>query len=144
MSLTYKINDCGSHVSIVARGKVTAEQCVAFVRRLVKDPHCRPDQTALIDFRNAVFQSRKPGDILDIARTIESIEYLCRNKIAIVARSATLFTAELMSLHIRRAKHISIRVFLDLAAAKSYCLQGLSARGHKPRTHHHRPQPCHS
>ena len=126
MSLTYQIDVAANHVQVVGKGRVTVESCIKMIKRILADPRCNPRQTALLDLRQATFFSRKDGDILDVARQIESVDAMFRGDVAIVARSTTLFVAELLAfhVHVRVAKHIRIRVFLDLAAALAFCRKG--------------------
>lgn len=124
MSLTYQIDVAANHVQVVGKGRVTVENCIKMIKRILADPRCNPKQTALLDFRQATFFSRRDGDILDVARQIESVDDMFRGNVAIVARSTTLFVAELLAFHVRVAKHIRIRVFLDLAAAMAFCRTG--------------------
>lgn len=132
MSLIYTVDTRAKLVTIVGTGKVTATDLLSLIRRIAVDPAYLPNLPALVDMRKAVFESRRRGDILDVARRIEETEAFLKSHIAIVARAATLLTAELMSAHIRAAKHISIRVFLDISAAMNFCAARKETRsGHK-------------
>ena len=83
-----------------------------------------PDQTALIDMRKATVQGIETSEILAIAKLMEECSSLFKNHVAIVARSSDLLSAELLSTHVRNAKKINIRVFVDHAAAMDYCRAG--------------------
>ncbi|MEI6789031.1 MAG: hypothetical protein WCL49_11200 [bacterium] len=124
MSLVYSINDSGSHLTVTGTGKVTAECCINLLKDILKDPRCQPDQTALIDMREATVGGIETSGILAIAKLMEECSQIFKNHIAIVARSSDLLSAELLSTHVRNAKKISIRVFVDQAAAMDYCRAG--------------------
>ncbi len=92
------------------------------VRRILSDPRHHPNATGLIDLRNATYELKNPAEIIRIAKALESFHSVLKNNIAIVAKRAMLFPAEILSLHARATKHIGIRVFLNLTAAKNYCM----------------------
>jgi hypothetical protein len=121
MSLTYTINESGNHLTVVGTGKVTSARCIELLKKILQDPRCRPDQTALLDMRRAIFQSLESEGIIALAKLIEEFSDVFRKPVAIVAQSTALLSAELLSTHVRNAKNISIRVFVDYNAAMDYC-----------------------
>ena len=116
------MSSSGDHVLVVGKGKITTDECITLVRRILTDPRHRPNATGLIDLRNATYDLKHPSEIIRIAKTLESFHSVLKNNVAIVAKRATLFPAEILSLHVRATKHIGIRVFLNLTAAKNYCM----------------------
>ncbi len=124
MSLTYTINESGTHLTVTGTGKVTAGHCMSLLKDILKNPRCMPDQTALIDMRKATVQGIETSEILAIAKLMEACSGLFKNHIAIVARSSDLLSAELLSAHVRNAGSIPLRVFVDHAAALDYCRAG--------------------
>lgn len=124
MSLVYSINDSGNHLTVIGTGKVTAENCISLLSEILKDPRCQPDQTALIDMRAATVGGIEPAGILVIAKLMEECSQVFKNHIAIVARSSDLLSAELLSTHVRNARNIPLRVFVEHDAAMDYCRAG--------------------
>ena len=129
MALAYKMSRNGKHITVLGKGELTIEDGIKILKIILKDPQCSPDQTALIDLRRASFPNLEGGKLLALANLIEDFEFMFKNHIAIVAQSSTLLAAELLSFHVRTAKNISIRVFVDGAAAREFCMQGWSSRG---------------
>jgi hypothetical protein len=122
MSFAYKLSPSGDHVLVVGKGKITTDECISLVRRILSDPRHQPDATGLIDLRKATYELKHPAEIIRIAKALESFHSVLKNNIAIVAKRAMLFPAEILSLHARMTKHIGIRVFLNLTAAKNFCM----------------------
>lgn len=129
MAFEYKMSKDGEHITVVGKGELTIEDGIKILKIILKDPLCNPDQTALIDLRKASFPNIEGNKILTLANMIEDFEFMFKNHIAIVAQSSTLLAAELLSFHVRTAKNISIRVFVDGAAALEYCMQGWPSHG---------------
>jgi hypothetical protein len=129
MAFEYKLSKDGGHVTVVGKGELTVDDSIKLLKIILKDPKCSPDQTALIDLRKATFPNIEGNKILTLANLIEDFEFMFKNNIAIIAQSSTLLAAELLSFHVRTAKNISIRVFLDGAAALEYCMQGWPSHG---------------
>ncbi len=129
MSLVYSINESGNHLTVTGTGKVTAEHYLSLLNDILKDPRCQPDQTALIDIRKATVGNIEPSGILAIAKLMEECSHLFKNHIAIVARSSDLLSAELLSTHVRTARNIPFRVFVEHAAAMDYCRAGWHTHG---------------
>lgn len=125
MPFVYDISSPERHVRVVGRGAVTTEQCIEAVYRIISDPKCLPDYTALVDVRELDYVTKDDGEIIQVAQAIEALKNHCRNNIAIVARGYLLFTAELLAAHVRNAEHINMRVFWDAASAEEFCGQGL-------------------
>jgi hypothetical protein len=121
MSLTYTISESGNHLTVVGTGKVTSEHCIELLKVILQDPLCRPEQTALLDMRKATFPDLESAGIIALAKLIEEFSDVFKTHVAIVAKSTALLSAELLSTHVRNAKNISIRVFVDHAAALDYC-----------------------
>ena len=122
VSFAYKMSPSGDHVLVVGKGKITTDECISLVRRILSDPRHQPDATGLIDLRKATYELKHPAEIIRIAKALESFHSVLKNNIAIVAKRAMLFPAEILSLHVRATKHIGIRVFLNLTAAKNFCM----------------------
>lgn len=121
MSFSYRISPSGNHVQVVGRGKVTTDDCIGIIKRVLSDPRNHPHSTGLIDLRNATYEFKDQAEVIRTAKALESFHSVLKNHIAIVAKRATLFPAEILSLHVRATKHIGIRVFLNINAAKHYC-----------------------
>ena len=124
MSLTYKISRFEDQVYLVGKGRLTAADCIGVVKRVLADPHCHPESTALIDLREAIYETSDMSDIIRVAKSIEKMASLFKNNVAIVARGAIIFPAELLAFHVRNLACIRIKVFADLAAAKAFCRKG--------------------
>jgi hypothetical protein len=121
MSLTYTINESGNHLTVIGTGKVTSENCIDLLKVILQDPRCLPEQTALLDMRKATFPGLESAGIIALAKLIEEFSDVFKMHVAIVAQSTALLSAELLSTHVRNAKDINIRVFVDVDAALDYC-----------------------
>jgi len=121
MGFSYTISLSGNHIQIVGIGEITTLDCIEEIERVMSDPRCRPDSTALIDLRDATYKPRTQEEVIHIAEVLEMFSSMMQNNIAIVARRATLFPAEILSSHVRKAIDVKIRVFVDLAAAEAFC-----------------------
>lgn len=121
MAFTYEISPSGDHVHVIGTGDVTTDNCIGIIERVLSDPRCRPDSTALIDLSDAVYKHGNDAEAVRIAKALEAFEPMLQNNIAVVAKKGTLFPAEIFCLHVRQAKQIRIRVFTELAAAEAYC-----------------------
>ncbi len=121
MSLTYEISPAGDRVRIVGKEKMTTRACVRLAERVLTDPRCRADSTALIDLRDAVYEPKDLTEVLDIGREMDKFHSKLKNNIAIVAKRSMLFPAELLCTYIRKATSVGIRVFVDAAAAEEFC-----------------------
>ncbi len=71
MPFSYNISPNGDQVRIVGTGKITANACVGLFERVITDPRRRPDSAALIDLREAVYEPRGQGDVVQIAQAVE-------------------------------------------------------------------------
>ena len=105
----------------MATAPITTANCMGVIERVMSDPRCRPDATALIDLSGATGLPVDRGDIIQIANAVEAFHSRMGNRIAIVAKRAMLFPAEIFSLHVREAVHVGIRVFVDPSAAEDFC-----------------------
>jgi hypothetical protein len=124
MAYTYKISPRGEHVQIVGIGEVNTAECIDIITRVITDPCCRSDSTAIIDLRDAVYVAKDRSEVIQIASTMEACVAFLRSNIAIVASRGTLFPAELLARHVREAAKVNIRVFVDLDAAEAFCKEG--------------------
>ncbi|MEI8139224.1 MAG: hypothetical protein WCI03_05075 [bacterium] len=124
MAYTYKISRAGEHIQIVGSGEVDTADCIDIITRVITDPCCRSDSTAIIDLRNAVYLTKDRSEVMQIAHTLEACVAFLKNNIAIVASRGTLFSAELLARHVRDVAHAKIRVFVDLNAAEAFCREG--------------------
>ena len=125
MALAYHISPSGDHVRIVGTGAITTDECIGMVGHILADPLRRPNTTALVDLRDASYVPEDNAEVVDIAKAVESLPFMRTTKVAIVATQSTIFPAELFCAHVREAIHLAIRVFVDLAAAESFC-KGMS------------------
>ena len=121
MAFVYQISPSGDHVKAVGTGKISTDDCIGIIKRVLTDPHCNPDSTALIDLSGAVFTYKAEKEVIRIAKALESGKKLLKNRIAIVAKQATLFPAEILSLYMRQSLDIQIRVFTSIQAGKAFC-----------------------
>lgn len=121
MAFTYCVSYAGRQVHVVATGTFNAADCIRLVKRILTDSHVRPDSTALVDLRDAVFLSSDRGDVLRIAAAMEEAASMCRNNIALVAKGGLILLAELLATHVRNTAHIPMRVFADAEAAEAFC-----------------------
>lgn len=126
MSIAYQISPSGHHIQVVGSGRVTTQGIIRVIRRIFSDPLFHPDSTALIDLHEAVYLYKNDRDVMKVALALEKNKTLLGNRIAIVAKQATLFPAEVLSLYMRTTTHARIRVFISLAAAMRYCKRGWS------------------
>lgn len=126
MALAYRISPSGNHVRIVGRGKITADECIDLVEHIMADPRNRPGSTALVDLRAATYATELQAEVINIAEALETFQSLLAGSIAIVANPALLLPAEIFSTHVRKAAHVAVRVFVDIAAAETF-LQGHAA-----------------
>ena len=133
MALAYEISSSGDQVRVVGTGKITTADCVGLVEHVMTDTRCRRDAKALVDLRNAIYQPKNLAEVIDIAKVLETFASRLKSHIAIVAKQSLLLPTEVLATHVRQATHAGIRVFVDVAAAKSF-LQGKSAgrRRHRP------------
>lgn len=121
MAIFYEISRSGDHIKIVGTGEITTADCIRIIECVMSDPRCRPDSTALIDLSDATYAPSDRREVIHIAEALKMFSFMMKNNIAIVARRATLFPAEILSSHIRRAINVRMRVFVDLAAAEAFC-----------------------
>ncbi|MEI6564059.1 MAG: hypothetical protein WCO42_07120 [bacterium] len=121
MGFAYEISQSGNHVQVVGTGKITTAECIGLVERVMSDPRHRPDSTALIDLRDAIYEPKDMAEVIQISTALEAFHYVLKDNIAIVARQSTLFPAEIFSTHVREAINIRIRVFVDMDAAEEFC-----------------------
>ena len=121
MSFDYTIAPSSGHVKVIGTGAITTSDCIQIIDRVMSDPRCCPDSTGLIDLRNAIYHPDDEAEIINIAKEMESFQAKLHNKIAVVARRATLLTAELFSVHVRTTTNVHIRVFTDFSAAEAFC-----------------------
>jgi hypothetical protein len=61
------------------------------------------------------------GNVIEVARILESCPDLCKTTIAIVAVRSVLLAAEIFALHVRSTTGVDIRVFVDMEAAELFC-----------------------
>ncbi|MEI8122771.1 MAG: STAS/SEC14 domain-containing protein [bacterium] len=136
MALNYIISPSGNHVQIVGIGRITTRDCVGLVKHIVADIHRHSDATALVDLRNAFYRPKNLGEIGEIVKAVKAFHSGIHSKIAIVAKRSTLFLAELFSAAMRRTTPVSIKVFVDVAAAETFCRKrcnkGSSPSGRRP------------
>jgi hypothetical protein len=123
MSLAYEISQSGDQVRVVGKGKITTRECIGLIKHVMTDRRCHLDAMALVDLRDATYETHDLAEVVDIARTLEKFASRLKSHIAIVARQSLLLPTEILATHVRKATHAGIRVFVDLAAAKSF-LQG--------------------
>ena len=121
MSFVYEISPSGDHIRAVGTGKITTNDCIGIIKRVLTDPLCTPASTALIDLSDAVYTYHDRTEVIRIAKALEAGKDLLKNRIAIVAKRSTLLPAEVFSLYMREFTHIKIRVFLNLTSALNYC-----------------------
>ena len=121
MSFTYTLWPSGEHVRIVGTGRITTNECIELVQRVMSDPRRQSDATALIDIRDVSYDFRDKKDVVLIAKALEEFQLSLKNNIAIIAQKSTLFPAEIFCLHVRGVTNIGIRVFVDMDAAKAFC-----------------------
>lgn len=119
MSFTYTFPDGTIGARIVGRGKTTVEDCQVLLKRVLADPRHHPETPALIDIRDASYAGAV-AELLELAGTMENMACELKGNIAIVAKGATLFVAELLAAHVREMEHVNIRVFVSMAAAKKF------------------------
>jgi len=136
MSLNYIISPSGNHVQIVGIGRITTRDCVGLVKHIVADIHRHSDATALVDLRNAFYRPRNLGEIGEIVKAVKAFHSEIHSNIAIVAKRSTLFLAELFSAAMRRTTPVSIKVFVDVAAAETFCRKGCKQTCPRGRLHH--------
>ncbi len=136
MSLNYIISPSGNHVQIVGIGRITTRDCVGLVKHIVADIHRHSDATALVDLRNAFYRPRNLGEIGKIVKAVKALHSGIHSKIAIVAKRSTLFIAELFSTTIRKTTPLSIKVFVDVSAAETFCRKRRKQTYPRARTHH--------
>jgi hypothetical protein len=129
MSFDYQISPSGDHVSVVGTGKITTDSCIRIIGNILSDPRCRPDSTALIDLSDAVYSYNDEQEVIRVAKALEAGKDLLKNRIAIVAKQATLFPVEIFSLYMREISHINVRVFLSLTSAMDYCKGATTVTG---------------
>ena len=127
MELVYQISPSGNHIQVVGKGKITTNDCIGIIERVLSDPRCRSDSTALIDLSDAVYTYKDEKEVIRIAKALVAGKALLKNRIAIVAKQVTLFPAEILSLYMREFTHIKIRVFINLTSAIDYCKGGRSS-----------------
>lgn len=123
MPLLCELSSTGDRVRITATGEITTDECIGLVDQVMSDPRIRQGNMTLIDLCDAIYEPRDQAELVDIARALAASQGRLKNRIAIVARQAMLFFAEVVALHVREATHRAIRVFVDAAAAEEY-LQG--------------------
>jgi len=121
MSFVYRISPSGNHVEVVGTGRLTTRECIGLVNRILSDPRRHSNATALIDLRDATYRPRSLSDVIKIAQSVGAFHSLLSNNIAIVAQRSTLFLAEILSTAIRKATRVSIKVFVELSAARKFC-----------------------
>ena len=124
MSLAYRVSRSEDQVYLVGKGRVTAADCIGVVKRVLADSRCHPESTALIDLREAIYETSDMSDIIRVAKSIEKLASMFKNNVAIVAKGALIFPAELLASHVRNLAYIPMKVFADLAAAKAFCQKG--------------------
>lgn len=123
MSLVYSVFPSEEHIRIVARGRVTAANGIDLIRRVVKDRLSKPHFSVLVDLRAAAFDPS--GPVPGFESELEELLPDWEGNIAVVAKGALLFTAVLLSTHVRAAvQTLSIKVFGDCASAESFCMKG--------------------
>jgi len=127
MEFVYQISPSGNHIQVVGRGEISVKDCIEIFERVLADPRCSPDSTALIDLSDAVYTAKNEKAVIRIAKALEEGKDILKNRIAIVAKRSTLFAAEILALHIRQATNVEIRVFTDLSSAMNYCREGWSS-----------------
>jgi hypothetical protein len=121
MSLAYRISPVGAYVRIVGTGKITTDDCIRLVKRLLHDPRRRPNSTALIDLRNAIYTPDHDAEVIYVGQALKAFHFTLRNKVAIVAKQSMIFPAEILSTYVRKVTHLGIMVFADLGAARAFC-----------------------
>ena len=119
MAFTYSFPVGTNCTRIVGQGKTTMADCSAVLKRVLADPRCQPESAALIDIRNAIYTGTAM-EILELANSMESMAFQFKGNIAIVAKGATLFAAELLAAHVRAMENVKIRVFVNMAAAETF------------------------
>ena len=136
MSLNYVISPSGNYVQIVGIGRITTRDCVGLAKHIVADIHRHSDATALVDLRDAYYRPNNLGEIGEIVKAVKAFHSGIHSKIAIVAKRSTLFIAELFSTTIRKTTPVSIKVFVDVAAAETFCRKPCRKTCPRGRTHH--------
>jgi hypothetical protein len=134
MPFAYRISQGEDQVRLVGKGRLTAADCIGVVKRVLADPRCHPESTALIDLRGALYDALDTGEVIRIAKTIEGLASMFKSNVAIVAKGGMILPAELLCTHVRRLAHIPMKVFAELAAAEAFCRSGtlpakLAAKG---------------
>jgi hypothetical protein len=137
MSLAYRISPSGDRVRIVGIGEITTDDCIGMVKRVLSNPRRRPNATALIDLRDATYKPQDQAEVIDVAMALATFHSRVKNHIAIVAKQSTIFPAEIFAAYLRKATHLGIRVFADIAAAKAYCCRGNLAGAIRPTKNRH-------
>jgi len=132
MPYTYKISPSGDHVDIIGTGEISTAECLKLIKMIISDPNQNAESTALIDLRDATYFTRDRAEVVKIAKALEANHTVLKNNIAIVAKKATLFHAELLARHVREATEVSIKVFVDYAAAKAFCAGKPTRQKHHP------------
>ena len=131
MNFVFRIIPAEEHVRIVASGDVSVESCVKLIHQVAANPLMRPHFSILIDARAAAYERIRPADLVKVADTLEAHRSIYAGPIAIQTRGATLLAAEALATLVRVPGHVRMRVFVDLAAAESYC--GLHEPAHIAR-----------
>lgn len=121
MPFVYKISPSGHHIRVVGTGRITTTNCISILGEVLSDPRCLPHSTALIDLSGAAYVHKDKMEVIKIAKAMEAGKALLKNRIAIVAKHAELFPAEILSLYLREMSDIRIRVFTDIDAGEAFC-----------------------
>jgi hypothetical protein len=129
MSFVYKISPSGDEVRIVGKGKITTAQCIGVIERIMSDPRCHLDATAVVDLHKATYEPKDQAEVIAIGRKLAKFHRRLKSHIAIVAQHSTFFPAEMLASYLRKVARVGIKVFADIAAAEAYC------RAHWHSTH---------
>ncbi len=121
MALSYTILPRENQIRIVGVGRLTTDDCIGMIRRVMSDPLCNFEASALVDLRAATYEPQDMVDVIRIATTLEGFHAMLGSNIAIVARRSTIFFAEIFSAHVRTAANVAIKVFVEISAAEAFC-----------------------
>lgn len=121
MALSYTILPQENQIRIVGVGRLTTDDCIGMIHRVMSDPLCTFESSALVDLRSATYEPKDMVEVIRIATTLEAFHSMLGSHIAIVARRSTLFLAEIFSAHVRTAANVAIKVFVELSAAEAFC-----------------------
>ncbi len=121
MNFTYTVVPAEASVRVVGCGNLTVAACENLIHRLAADPAYRPHYAILIDARDATYEPLRPADFMEVAGSLAAQRAAFTGPIAVLARGALLLAAETLATLARLQGRIKMRVFVDSAAAESFC-----------------------